>query len=141
MSETIYLGVVMMCVQLGSVYLLYLPFSRDVTAEQKKPLATKIFAVERGGLRDELIFLRRRRELLRIQGDAVGGLVAVFFPVDDGHSRQGGATRLCLGHGGALVFHVARERGHGRHGALRSDDGKIFAVAADDLPGAVRGVD
>ena len=52
MSETIYLSVVMMCIQLGSVYLLYLPFSRDVTAEQfaglrRKylPLSVAVFAM------------------------------------------------------------------------------------------------
>lgn len=41
MSETIYLSVVTMCVQLGSVYLLYLPFSRDVTDEQFAELRRK----------------------------------------------------------------------------------------------------
>ena len=41
MSETIYLSVVMMCVQLGSVYLFYLPFSRDMTAEQISGLRRK----------------------------------------------------------------------------------------------------
>ena len=43
MSETIYLSVVTMCVQLGSVYLLYLPFSRDVTAQQLAELRRKYF--------------------------------------------------------------------------------------------------
>lgn len=41
MSETIYLSVVTLCIQLGSVYLLYLPFSRDVTAEHFAGLRRK----------------------------------------------------------------------------------------------------
>lgn len=43
MNETIFLSVAMMCVQLGSVYLIYLPFSREITAEQITELRRKYF--------------------------------------------------------------------------------------------------
>ena len=52
MSETIFLSVAMMCIQLCSVYLFYLPFSKEITAEQiaelqRKylPLSAAVFAM------------------------------------------------------------------------------------------------
>ena len=79
MSETIYLGAVTLCVQLGSVYLLYLPFSRDVTAEQKNRLRRKYLPLSAAVFAMNLFFFADGASYFAFKVTLLAGWIPYFF--------------------------------------------------------------
>lgn len=79
MSETIFLSVVMMCVQLGSVYLFYLPFSRDVTAEQLTELRRKYLPLSVAVFAINLYFFADGASFFAFKATLLAGWIPYFF--------------------------------------------------------------
>lgn len=79
MSETIYLSVVMMCVQLCSVYCLYLPFSRDVTAEQTTALRRKYFPLSAAVFAMNLYLFADGASYFAFKATLLAGWIPYFF--------------------------------------------------------------
>ena len=79
MSETIFLSVAMMCVQIGSVYLLYLPFSREVTAEQIAELRRKYFPLSAAVFAMNLYFFADGANFLAFKVTLLAGWLPYFF--------------------------------------------------------------